>query len=109
MGPGGPGGGGGGPGGGGDLVVAGVLALGDLVGVVVDLVVAGGPGWGPGPGGPGGPGFGPGPGGFFGGCANGLCNMISSCFYCLCCCWLLRDCFGGPRGPSGPPGGPHPY
>ncbi|KAL5060488.1 hypothetical protein RYX36_032092 [Vicia faba] len=80
MGPGGPGGPGGGPGWG-----------------------PGGPGgpggWGPGPGGPGwGP---PGPGGFFGGCANGLCSMISSCFYCLCCCWLVRDCFGGPppRGP----------
>ncbi|KAL4361015.1 hypothetical protein GQ457_04G028560 [Hibiscus cannabinus] len=80
MGPGGPGGGPGGPG-----------------------------GWGPGPGGPGGfgpggpwgPGFGP--GGFFGGFANGLCNMISSCFYCLCCCWLLQDCFGGPRGYGPPP------
>ncbi|XP_041022546.1 uncharacterized protein LOC121263621 isoform X4 [Juglans microcarpa x Juglans regia] len=65
------------------------------------LGVPGGPGWGPGPGGPG---FGPGPGVFFGGFANGLCSMISSCFYCLCCCWLLQDCFGGPRGPYGPPG-----
>ncbi|XP_041022544.1 uncharacterized protein LOC121263621 isoform X2 [Juglans microcarpa x Juglans regia] len=64
------------------------------------LGVPGGPGWGPGPGGPG---FGPGPGVFFGGFANGLCSMISSCFYCLCCCWLLQDCFGGPRGPYGPP------
>ncbi|KAG5072886.1 hypothetical protein JHK86_008097 [Glycine max] len=66
----------------------------------------GGPGWGPGGGGPGGPGWGPGPGGpgwgpglggpgffgpggpgffgpdgFFGGCANGLCSLVSS--------WLL--------------------
>ncbi|KHN28238.1 hypothetical protein glysoja_038860 [Glycine soja] len=56
----------------------------------------GGPGWGPGGGGPGGPGWGPGPGGpgwgpglggpgffgpdgFFGGCANGLCSLVSSC------------------------------
>nr|XP_027188524.1 uncharacterized protein LOC101497931 isoform X3 [Cicer arietinum] len=87
MGPGGPGPGGGGPGWG---------------------PGPGGPGWNPGPGGPGwsplpsGPGWGP-PGGFFGGCANGLCSLVSSCFYCLCCCWLVRDCFGGP-----PPGGP-PY
>ncbi|GLT28556.1 hypothetical protein SLA2020_034800 [Shorea laevis] len=80
-------------------------------------------GWGPGPGGPG-PGWGPGlgvsPGGPFGpwgpggpwgpvfggplgGFANGLCNMMSSCFYSLCCCWLLQDCFGEPRGPGGRP------
>ncbi|KAG4396546.1 hypothetical protein GLYMA_19G206602v4 [Glycine max] len=72
----------------------------------------GGPGWGPGPGGPG---WGPGPGGpgffgsggFFGGCADGLCNVVSSCFYCLCCCWLFRDCFGGRRGPG--PGMPPPF
>nr|KJB41988.1 hypothetical protein B456_007G131400 [Gossypium raimondii] len=82
MGPGGPGGGPGGPGGPG--------------------------GWGGGPGGwgPWGPGFGgPGfwPGGFFGGFADGLCNMISSCFYCLCCCWLLQDCFGRRPGYGPPP------
>ncbi|KAK3004160.1 hypothetical protein RJ639_019056 [Escallonia herrerae] len=35
----------------------------------------GGPGWGPG-----GPGWGPGPGGFFGGFADGICNMISTCW-----------------------------
>ncbi|EEF41646.1 putative polyketide hydroxylase [Ricinus communis] len=73
----------------------------------------GGPGWGPGgprgpggpwgPGGHGGPGWGPGPGGFFGGCADGICGMISSLFYCLCCCWLVQDCFGGPRPSYGPP------
>ncbi|XP_073222282.1 protein NETWORKED 3A-like isoform X2 [Cicer arietinum] len=63
MGPGGPGPGGGGPGWG---------------------PGPGGPGWNPGPGGPGwsplpsGPGWGP-PGGFFGGCANGLCSLVSSC------------------------------
>ncbi|XP_022844047.1 cuticle collagen 3A3-like [Olea europaea var. sylvestris] len=26
-----------------------------------------------------------------------LCTIISSCFYVFCCCWLLEDCFGGPR------------
>lgn len=31
---------------------------------------------------------------------------IACRFYCLCCCWLLQDCFGGPRGPYGPPPGP---
>ncbi|XP_022634703.1 myosin heavy chain IB-like [Vigna radiata var. radiata] len=72
----------------------------------------GGPGWGPGPGGPGwgpgpgGPGWGPGgpgffgPGGFFGGCADGICGLLSSCFYCLCCCCLFRDCFSGRHGPG---------
>ncbi|CAN8314515.1 unnamed protein product [Cochlearia groenlandica] len=62
----------------------------------------GGPGWGPGPGGPGwGPGrpdLWPPVGGFF----SGFSNMICSCLSCVCCCWLLRDCFGGPP-PQAPP------
>uniref|UniRef100_A0A7N0UL48 Uncharacterized protein n=1 Tax=Kalanchoe fedtschenkoi TaxID=63787 RepID=A0A7N0UL48_KALFE len=68
----------------------------------------GGPGgWGPLPGGP--PGFGPGPGPF--GCLAGICDLVGSCLSCLCCCWLFRDCFGGPLGPGGPPGpgGPRPF
>ncbi|MCL7026495.1 hypothetical protein MKW94_029155 [Papaver nudicaule] len=72
----------------------------------------GGPGWGPGPGwapaspfGGGGPL--PGPFGILGGVGNGLCNLVSSCLSCLCCCWLLQDCFGGPGGPpAGPIGAP---
>ncbi|KAL9272710.1 hypothetical protein AKJ16_DCAP16394 [Drosera capensis] len=96
MGPGGPGGFG--PGGPGGFGPGGPGGFGP----------GGGPGgWGPpgGPGfGPGGPGFwGPGPG--LGGCFNGICDMFYSCFSCLCCCWLLRDCFGGPRPYGGPPGG----
>ncbi|KAK8589377.1 hypothetical protein V6N13_088226 [Hibiscus sabdariffa] len=59
-----------------------------------------------GPGGPGGPsgwGGGPPPGpGFF----NGFCDFIGSCVNFVCCCWLFRDCFGGPGGPPGPPGPP---
>ncbi|GMP56749.1 hypothetical protein CsSME_00021116 [Camellia sinensis var. sinensis] len=67
------------------------------------------------PGGPGPPWPGPGPGppapfipgGFCGGFVNNLCSTISSCFYFVCCCWLLQDCFGDPPGPpSGPPGPP---
>ncbi|XP_039061876.1 putative polyketide hydroxylase [Hibiscus syriacus] len=100
MGPGGPGGGPGGPGGGfGPGGPGGPWGPG--------FEGPGGPGgFGPGPGGPWGPGFGGlgvWPGGFFGGFADGLCNMISSCFYCLCCCWLLQDCFGGLRGYGPPP------
>ncbi|KAK7332216.1 hypothetical protein VNO80_28965 [Phaseolus coccineus] len=30
---------------------------------------------------------------------NGLCSTISSCFYLVCCCWLLQDCFGAPPEP----------
>ncbi|KAK6915490.1 hypothetical protein RJ641_020607 [Dillenia turbinata] len=59
------------------------------------------------PGGPGPPGWGPGPGGPPGP-FGGFCNLISSCLGFLCCCWLLRDCFGGPLGPPGPPG-PGPF
>ncbi|KNA24151.1 hypothetical protein SOVF_018620 [Spinacia oleracea] len=62
-----------------------------------------GPGPGPGPWGP--PLLGPGPLPFFG----GLYNMLGSCLSCLCCCWLIHDCFGGPPGPFGPsPFGPPP-
>ncbi|KAI6701531.1 hypothetical protein NL676_015855 [Syzygium grande] len=60
------------------------------------------------PGGSGGPpGWGPprpGPPGFLG----GFCDVIGSCLSLLCCCWLIRDCFGGPLGPPGPPGPPGP-
>ncbi|KAL9248056.1 hypothetical protein vseg_021419 [Gypsophila vaccaria] len=63
----------------------------------------GGPGqWGP-PGGSLGPWGPPSPGPLpiFGGCGDFLCSCLSF----LCCCWLLRDCFGGPPGPRpfGPP------
>ncbi|XP_062178193.1 uncharacterized protein LOC133883031 [Alnus glutinosa] len=53
----------------------------------------------PGPGGwdPPGPGA---PGRFF-------CK-IGSCLNFLCCCWFLKDCFGGPLSPPGPPGRPDP-
>ncbi|OAY44143.1 hypothetical protein MANES_08G125900v8 [Manihot esculenta] len=58
------------------------------------------PGWGPPPGGP----------GFCGCCdflCNGICRIVSSCFYFLCCCCILESCcgplFGGPGGPPGPP------
>ncbi|KFK37541.1 hypothetical protein AALP_AA4G270400 [Arabis alpina] len=64
----------------------------------------GGPGGFGGPGGPG-PGWGPGPGGPIGGLFAGFSDMICSCLSCLCCCWLLRDCFGGPplQSPFLPP------
>ncbi|KAI7990433.1 hypothetical protein LOK49_LG12G01189 [Camellia lanceoleosa] len=102
MGPGGPGGGrgggggggggrgGGGPGGWGGGPGGGPGGWGGGPGG------PGGPGWG-GPGGPGGPGWGPGgpgfypgPGGFFGAFCNDICNVVSSCLSCLCCCWLFQ-------------------
>ncbi|KAJ9180165.1 hypothetical protein P3X46_008443 [Hevea brasiliensis] len=57
-----------------------------------------------GPGRPGPPGWGPPPPGLF----HGFCNIIAACLSFLCCCWLLQDCFGGPMGPPGPFGPPHP-
>ncbi|KAK3193979.1 hypothetical protein Dsin_025289 [Dipteronia sinensis] len=91
MGPGGPGGGGGGPGGGGGGPGGGGGGWGGGPGGGGGWGGGpgggpggpgwGGPGWGPGAGGPwggGGGGFFPGPGGFLGGCADGLCSMISS-------------------------------
>ncbi|KAL3750283.1 hypothetical protein ACJRO7_011303 [Eucalyptus globulus] len=61
------------------------------------------------PGGPGGqpPGWGPpppGPPGFL----CGFCDVIGSCLSSLCCCLLIRECFGRPLEPPEPPGPPGP-
>ncbi|KAG4384107.1 hypothetical protein AAZX31_13G196800 [Glycine max] len=54
----------------------------------------------------------PGPPSLLGNFFNGLCNTISSCFYIVCCCWLLQDCFGAspepPPIPVAPPQAPPP-
>ncbi|CAN4106196.1 unnamed protein product [Withania somnifera] len=40
--------------------------------------------------------------GFVRGYFSNLCIALSSCFYFLCCCWVLEDSVGRPRWEVGP-------
>ncbi|MCD9643903.1 hypothetical protein HAX54_031787 [Datura stramonium] len=39
---------------------------------------------------------------------SNLCIALSSCFYFLCCCWVLEDSVGRPRWERDPRPGPVP-
>ncbi|XP_062178183.1 uncharacterized protein LOC133883022 [Alnus glutinosa] len=39
---------------------------------------------------------------------RGFFDKIGSCLNFLCCCWLLKNCFGGPLGPPEAPRRPDP-